>query len=252
MPLPILAAAGISAAGSIGSSLLTNAGTKRAAKFAAKENLAQWHRQNAYNDPSAQMARLRAAGLNPNLIYGSSPSGASGNADALPAVKAPEYKIDNPVQGFNQFADYAKTEATTNNLQEHSKVLSQEAILKAAQISDIGIKSARSKFDLGLAKDLRETSLQAAKANLRNTETNTIGTEIDNRFKDLSLRHRVKDIYYRVQNARATLKGTNLSNQLKKYELELNQLGIQKDDNLILRLLGKIAQENKNFNILKP
>ena len=30
-----------------------------------------WHRQNEYNTPSAQMARLREAGLNPNLVYGS-------------------------------------------------------------------------------------------------------------------------------------------------------------------------------------
>lgn len=29
-----------------------------------------WHANNAYNDSAAQMARFRAAGLNPNLIYG--------------------------------------------------------------------------------------------------------------------------------------------------------------------------------------
>lgn len=29
-----------------------------------------WHAQNAYNDPAAQMQRFKAAGLNPNLIYG--------------------------------------------------------------------------------------------------------------------------------------------------------------------------------------
>lgn len=34
-------------------------------------NLDQWNRENEYNTPSAQLARLKEAGLNPNLIYGS-------------------------------------------------------------------------------------------------------------------------------------------------------------------------------------
>lgn len=46
-------------------------------------NLESWNRENEYNSPMAQMERLRAAGLNPNLIYGSSSSGASGNAGSI-------------------------------------------------------------------------------------------------------------------------------------------------------------------------
>ena len=40
-----------------------------------KYDTEQWKRQNAYNHPIEQMARLAAAGLNPNLIYGSSSCG---------------------------------------------------------------------------------------------------------------------------------------------------------------------------------
>lgn len=35
-----------------------------------KWNIEQWNRENAYNSPSAQMARFKAAGLNPDLMYG--------------------------------------------------------------------------------------------------------------------------------------------------------------------------------------
>ncbi len=35
-----------------------------------QDSLADWAMQNEYNHPSSQMARLRAAGLNPNLVYG--------------------------------------------------------------------------------------------------------------------------------------------------------------------------------------
>lgn len=35
-------------------------------------NIEQWNRENEYNSPSAQMARYKSAGLNPDLIYGQS------------------------------------------------------------------------------------------------------------------------------------------------------------------------------------
>ena len=39
-------------------------------------------KSNEYNTPQAQMTRLTAAGLNPNLIYGSNAGGASGNTSS--------------------------------------------------------------------------------------------------------------------------------------------------------------------------
>lgn len=49
------------------------------AKLQNTWNLQQWQRENAYNDPSAQIARMRAAGLNPDMMYG---GGVSGNLSA--------------------------------------------------------------------------------------------------------------------------------------------------------------------------
>lgn len=44
---------------------------RNAAQAAA--NAAAWQREVAYNNPSAQVSRIRAAGLNPNLMYNSTP-----------------------------------------------------------------------------------------------------------------------------------------------------------------------------------
>lgn len=57
-----------SAIGSLGK------GPKRQYKYWKK----QFAHQAAYNHPTQQMARLEAAGLNPNLVYGQGVSGASG------------------------------------------------------------------------------------------------------------------------------------------------------------------------------
>ncbi|MBV3878019.1 hypothetical protein, partial [Bacteroides xylanisolvens] len=40
------------------------------AKLRNQWNIDQWNRENAYNSPASQMARYKAAGLNPDLIYG--------------------------------------------------------------------------------------------------------------------------------------------------------------------------------------
>lgn len=44
-----------------------------------QQNLDLWNKQNEYNSPTAQMQRLQAAGLNPNLVYGNGVSGNSSN-----------------------------------------------------------------------------------------------------------------------------------------------------------------------------
>lgn len=51
---------------------------------AYKQNLEMWNYENEYNSPTQQMARLRAAGLNPNLVYG------GGNVSGLTTSGAPQ------------------------------------------------------------------------------------------------------------------------------------------------------------------
>lgn len=47
------------------------AADRELAEYQYGKDLEMWHRQNLYNSPSQQMARLREAGLNPRLVYGS-------------------------------------------------------------------------------------------------------------------------------------------------------------------------------------
>jgi len=52
-----------------------------------------WNMQNAYNDPSAQMQRLKDAGLNPNLVYG---TGADATAGPIATHSAPSPRTEAP------------------------------------------------------------------------------------------------------------------------------------------------------------
>lgn len=90
-----------SIATSAGSSIAAGIGNKKriqaakdAATLANQRNIENWERQNAYNDPSAAMARLKAAGLNPNMVYGTG-TATGGTAGAVGGASAPVPNIQN-------------------------------------------------------------------------------------------------------------------------------------------------------------
>lgn len=67
--------------------------SKKLMELQYQQNLDLWNKQNEYNAPTAQMQRLQAAGLNPNLVYGSSVSGNSSNntSTSLGSVSPVDY-----------------------------------------------------------------------------------------------------------------------------------------------------------------
>lgn len=248
---PFIIGAGISTIGNVGANMIQNTGSKRSQRRANKYNVAQWRRQNAYNDPSSQMQRLRNAGLNPNLIYGTSPTSATGNASPITPGKAEPYQFDNPLKDVMAYANVKNTEATTDNLKEQNKVLVQEALLKAAQTGQIGIQTSKTKFDLELAEELRNTSLEAAKENLRSLKANAYGTELDNYVKSQTQKDQIEDIQARARLAKANETGQNLQNSLLDLEKELRRLGIERGDPWYFRILGRYFTQNDYGNNFK-
>lgn len=71
------------------STAMTNQANERMQQQQNAWNLEQWHRNNEYNSPSAQLQRMKAAGLNPDLMYGQNASGAAGNASSPAAGTNP-------------------------------------------------------------------------------------------------------------------------------------------------------------------
>lgn len=88
---------------------------KEMAEYAYSKDLEQWERANLYNEPSQQMSRLRAAGLNPNLVYGNGAQTSS--AATLPKYQAPrpDYSgrtpIADPTAMLGQYQDFKMKDA---------------------------------------------------------------------------------------------------------------------------------------------
>jgi len=66
----------------------TNKANLKAVKMTNEANANLWREQTAYNAPEAQMKRLEAAGLNPNMVYGTIGESKASNP---PAMDAPHY-----------------------------------------------------------------------------------------------------------------------------------------------------------------
>lgn len=75
--------------------------------LADKQNaydLDMWNKTNEYNDPSAQMERFAAAGLNPNLVYG---SGTSTTAEGVVGSSTGSYNAPSMQSATMQSTKYS-------------------------------------------------------------------------------------------------------------------------------------------------
>ena len=107
------------------------------AKYQYSKDLEMWNKGNAYNDPSAQMQRLKSANLNPNLVYGG--GNVSGNAAGqLPKFNAPsvDYSgrsawLGNLPEVLSTFQDFQTKQAQIDNLRAQNRVIQETAGMKS-------------------------------------------------------------------------------------------------------------------------
>lgn len=141
---------------------------------AYQRSLNMWNLQNEYNSPTQQMARIRAAGLNPNLVYG---NGVTGNS----AGSAPQYepaKFNAPTmqayRGWNlgisdavsQFLAYRTAKAQVDNMEAQNSLIRQQTATEATKQANIAASTSRSEFDLNMAKELKDVSVSSAIADM--------------------------------------------------------------------------------------
>lgn len=142
-----------------------------------------WNMQNRYNSPTAQMSRLRQAGLNPNLVYG---SGVTGNS----AGSAPQYqpaKIQRatmePYRGWNlglsdaasMYMAMRQNKAQVENMEAQNKLIKEQARTEGIRQGNIAMATARSGFDLDLARELKDVSVSRAIAEKNLSEASAAG-----------------------------------------------------------------------------
>lgn len=146
---------------------------------AYQRSLNMWNLQNEYNSPTQQMARIRAAGLNPNLVYG---NGVTGNSSG----STPQYepaKFNAPTmqayRGWNlgisdaisQFLAYRTAKAQVDNMEAQNSLIRQQTATEATKQANIAASTSRSEFDLNMAKELKDVSVSSAIADMNQKQS---------------------------------------------------------------------------------
>lgn len=115
----------------IGSTLIQNRAQKKAQQREFANNKQMWNLANTYNSPTAQMSRLKEAGLNPNMIYGSG-SSVGNTSTQTPKYQAPTIQrlpleTASPIEMLGQFFDLRQKSAQANLTENAAKIKEAEA-----------------------------------------------------------------------------------------------------------------------------
>lgn len=144
----------------------TNAVNRQAIERQNQLNLEQWQRENAYNAPINQIQRLRAAGLNPGIMYGS--GGVVNSSAPSPAMQSSR---DVPPQSTFQVDP-----------------------LTAAQIANIDADTKGKEDANERANQLQSVSVEISQQNLEHIKTAIQSLQQD--IKNAAMDEQAKSIQY--------------------------------------------------------
>jgi len=123
--------------------------------------LADYHMQNAYNSPASQMERLKAAGLNPNLVYGNGAQ--ASNAAPVRSASAPSSPVTktniNAQGAISQYLNAQQMKLQNDNLKAQNTVLIEQAKNIAADTAGKTFGANLKEFDFNFKTENRNRML---------------------------------------------------------------------------------------------
>lgn len=220
-----------------------------------KDALADWTMQNEYNSPSAQMARYKDAGLNPNLIYGQmTTSPAIRSSDMPNAHLAPVNPTQGIAEGLSKYMDTSLQKAQVDNLKKQNDVLTQDILLKTAEVLGKGYANSKMALELQKQPELLQTTLDGMKANVRKTLIDTgISQDVNERQQQLhpsNLAKAVQDVsnakslnaltQAQRSNVLQTTQNLKTEGVIKKLDAQIASKGIRPGDPIYARAASYI------------
>lgn len=237
IPVPILAA-GANLVGQLGNAASTILTNRSSQKFQSRmydrqraDALSDWEMQNQYNSPEAQMARFKAAGLNPHLIYGQG----AGNANAGPVRSSQpgQWKPDAPqfdpgsVLGtyMNTKIQGLQTEIMAKQAEDVAEAIKLKQTQQLLNLAGIKVKdmdTATKEFKLGLEKSLVDTTAALRRGAVDQQQANIQFTLDENTRKALKNKQEISESVARIVSMKI---GNKLTEQnIKKAAAETEKI----------------------------
>lgn len=185
--------AAIGAAGALAGNIMQSVNAKKQREFEMKENekardwnaaqaekanqwsIDQWNRNNAYNDPSQQMARNKAAGINPDLMYGQSSGGTIASQSPSVTPSAPAHPTSS--DSYNNLPNWGNVGAAALAGQQ----MQANVDLTRAQADKIKAETpgAKAQSDILKTDASFRAALQTGELNLQNMKINLDMSQMD-------------------------------------------------------------------------
>lgn len=204
------------------------AANKELAEYQYSKDLEMWQKANEYGSPQAQMERLKGAGLNPNMVYGSG-SAAGASPSQLPKYQAPnvQYAYKSPVDLGSVIGLY------------------QDVALKGAQIENVKANTRSTNAGSGQ----REMDLQyrgpQSRAELADFQQHRAMWDAESaRWKAGVAQNFSYDFASEsLRQSRMRSEGMMAENLFKRYRNQWMAAGVTSSDNPILRMLVRNFSE---------
>jgi hypothetical protein len=224
--------------------------------------LADWRMQNEYNSPSAQMARLKAAGLNPNLVY-------KGGADAVSGpVRSTDVKGWNPTPPqvdpntagnvLSMYQNLKMRELQTDNLKQNMEYTKQKILEGIAKTNKAISETDFTKFKLGQGMRMADLTYQTnverlnqVKQSIGESQARTEATISDTAIRKALAQPNLKLAYQEVLNAKKTEFEIEARTQLARSNAALSDANKQYTLENVKKLQSDIRKIDEEINNLK-
>jgi hypothetical protein len=224
-----------------------NTGSLQRQKLADANNIKFWQMQNKYNTPSSQMARLKAAGLNPALIYGSGQTNTGVAGSIAPSKPAP-YNVKNPIDPTQLLiaAQLAQTKAQTGKIKAETNQIDS---LVGGKVKDISLKNEINQVKADVAK----ATSQAQKKNIiASADIKGFQSTIQAEDANMATKGFIKGNYIGTIFTQLGLNPNNPNDQLIIKGLIATLIGSQVFNNLSGAMKNAIQSFSKNITVKNP
>lgn len=200
-------------------------------------NEKRWNIQNEYNSPKAQMARFKAAGLNPHLIYGQGNEGNASTQAPAQTQKAETQKVTPRAQTFNlsrgidafqKHVQLKDLKARTDNLEAQTDLNRANKSVALQNAANMALNYDRGEFQFGKDKQLRETAIDGAILAFDTEKAHNIKAHSQARVQVDTADPQIQKAIAEAKLAKKKNKGQKLTNSLMKIELKYKRLGVDK------------------------
>lgn len=222
-----------------------NQWNKDAATIANQRDIENWNRQNEYNSPSAQRARLEAAGINPSILGGS--GGSSGNATSPPPSKVPGIVgVPGALNAVNipgildQYQDFKLRQAQIDNVEAQTDNVRNRTITESLTQGLKRIMGDREQIKLGVedkySMEMGYYNLQKSQREARNLGMRWSLMEEQSQINQL----RMDQIKQGLSESDVRMEKMKAETMFKQNENQWRAAGVTSSDNLLLRMLVRI------------